>query len=264
MALPASVSKKIERAEKHLHDLQAVQQGFLDSNPYDLRIQDNSESGRRETIVTRADPIPADIDVIAGDVIHNLRSALDHVIYQLVLANGGKADNGGMFPIWRTKADYKASRPGHANGISKAALDILYELKPYKGGNSALWTLHRLDIIDKHRLMLATPTANHSVILEFDPKKMFGNVPTPEGHPGWDTFPVQSLRVGVAEPTILTVGAILFAAPLGNNTADNTKFAVSIALNEPGIVKLEPLVPCLQQLASVVRATTDLFAPLFP
>jgi hypothetical protein len=255
----ASVGKKIERAEHHLRDLETITQGFLESNPYDLRIQDNSQTGRRETVVTRADELPGSIAVVAGDAIHNLRSVLDHLIYRLTVENGGKSDNDAMFPIWNTKASHKAARPGYAHGISKTALDIFYALKPYKGGNSALWTLHRLDIIDKHRLMLATPTANHSVILEFDPKKMFGALPVPEGHPGSDEIPTQSLRVGVAEPDVMKVGAVLFHAPLGDDFGDNTTFVVSVALNEPGIVKLEPLVPLLNQLASAVRGTVDLF-----
>ena len=33
-------------------------------------------------------PIPVDLSLVIGDAVHNLRSALDHLAWQLVLANG--------------------------------------------------------------------------------------------------------------------------------------------------------------------------------
>ena len=132
-------------------------------------MSDDAATGLREWKVGRADPLPSSLSLLAGDVIHNLRSALDHLIYQLVIANGAKPDTSTAFPLWRTKALFMAKCPGSAKGMSQKAFDILYGLKPYKRGNPSLWTLHRLDIIDKRRLLLAVAEAHRNTIIDLGP-----------------------------------------------------------------------------------------------
>jgi len=46
----------------------------------------------------REDP-PAEWSAIIGDAVHNARSALDHLAFALVEANGGSADENTTFPI---------------------------------------------------------------------------------------------------------------------------------------------------------------------
>lgn len=50
--------------------------------------------------------MPLLCSVICGDAIHNLRSALDHLVWQLVLAEGNKPDRWNQFPIYADPDDF--------------------------------------------------------------------------------------------------------------------------------------------------------------
>jgi hypothetical protein len=253
-APPDGVRLKIKRAKSHLRDLKAMWRGFLKTRPYRVVPKDNPKTERREHTVIRAAPLPADLPLIAGDVIHNLRSALDQLIF--LLANGGEAKHEkAAFPVWGTESKFKSGRPGNAKGVSKTALDILYALKPYKRGNDALWMLHYLDIVDKHRLLL-TVAATHQQIV-FD-----GVAAMQRAFPGKldDAEGSLLLRLDSASPTPMAVGEVLLDAPIGDKSADDCKFPPFIALDEPEIGELKPLVPTLDQLVSFTEDTIALFA----
>jgi hypothetical protein len=165
---------KIQRAKKHIHELDADIAAFLKANPYRVFTEDEADTGDKVWRVQVGKHPPPRWSAIAGDAVHSLRSALDLLISQLVLANGRTVTDKTAFPIWGAESKYKSGRPGYAKGASKAALDILYALKPYKGGHDGLWRLHRLDIVDKHRLLLAVVAAHRNVIL---PSPAMGDVP---------------------------------------------------------------------------------------
>jgi hypothetical protein len=111
----------------------------------------------------RVPTLSFDAIAIAGDVIHNLRSALDHLANQLVLvgliatplstplteAEWRQIE----FPICDGIAKYKSSKAGKVKGMTPMAKEAIDRLKPYKGGNDALWRIHELDNIDKHRTL---------------------------------------------------------------------------------------------------------------
>lgn len=241
---------KLQRAKHHLDDLVEAIKRFYETDPYDGVIQDNPETQRREFTVTRADPLPDELAVICGDAVHNLRSALDHLVWQLIIANGGKPNQNAAFPIWGSESKFKSSRPGYAKGVSKQALDLLYGLKPYKGGSDALWRIHQLDIVDKHRLLLTVAMRHESVILDLGPLFESAN------------FPSIPIGINPAEKVAIEVGSVLFSAPLGDEAHDKVKATFEVALSEPEIPIYEPAPKALHELTSFVDEVIDLFAPL--
>lgn len=84
-------------------------------------------------------------------------SALDLLVYQLVLANGKRPDIRTEFPIFLDPTKYKAGGPRKVKGADKATMDIFDSLQPCNETQAAdqhpLWLLHRLDIRDKHQLL---------------------------------------------------------------------------------------------------------------
>src|ERR1700678_2298437 len=151
----ALLRAKIQRAKKHLYDLEIElvkyegrkkRVGLADFDP-----KTGEMVGNPSTIELSV--ISFDALTIAGDVIHNLRSALDHLAHHLVLVGspGVIPTRQIEFPIAQDFATYEAIKTRKVKGMRLAAIKAIDALKPYKGGNDALWRIHELDIIDKHR-----------------------------------------------------------------------------------------------------------------
>lgn len=256
------IDLKIERAKKHLRDLDALFIAFGKTDPYKVVLKKNPDTGQREHTVTKLHPVPPDVSTITGDVIHNLRAALDHLIWQLVIADGGKPEENPdayAFPIWDAKAKYESGFPGKAKGVSKPALKRLRRLQPYKGGNGdALWRIHYLDIVDKHRLLLTVNAAQTGITFVGDHvlwDKADPNAPPEFVH----ASPEAPVKYAKRDPTPVKVGSVLATFAAKDKSHDDTEFAVTVSLNEPAIGGLEPLFPALKQLIDFTAGVVTLF-----
>jgi hypothetical protein len=99
-----------------------------------------------------------------GDCVHNLRSALDLLAVELVRANGGTPGDYTAFPVGSDYRHFQTSAIRRVNGASTKAIDLICRLKPYRRQDSLIYRLHRLDIADKHQLIIPVAAAH----------KMFG------------------------------------------------------------------------------------------
>jgi hypothetical protein len=107
----------------------------------------------------------ARIGAIIGDCIHNLRSSLDTLMWQLVLLRGGKPSRRTQFPIFERRAAYRARAPAMISGVSRSDRGTLERLQPFyrsRGrlppGGHPLAILARLSNTDKHRVIHAAAT----------------------------------------------------------------------------------------------------------
>lgn len=94
----ASAYAKLDRADKHLGELRELLLAYM-SQP-DV-VTGNLANGPTPQSF-RIQGAGHEIQAVIGDIAQNLRSALDHVVWQLVLANGGTPKPGGggtQFPI---------------------------------------------------------------------------------------------------------------------------------------------------------------------
>src|SRR5690348_9159062 len=79
---------KVERAERHIRDLQAAIDAFLARDPYPYVVKDDVERGTRSVAMVVRELVPDELGLIAGDAIHNLRSALDIMLCDIAAAHG--------------------------------------------------------------------------------------------------------------------------------------------------------------------------------
>ena len=148
---------KIERARKHLQglaeDLLAVEKHTIVEK----------ESGSFKTVPM----LPWGVIAATGDIVHNLRSALDHLAWQLVCVGtpGMEPTRQVGFPIAIDADTYNTEKTAKVNGMSEDAKEKIDRLQPYKGGDDNLWRIHELDNIDKHRTLL---TVAYDVTLAAD------------------------------------------------------------------------------------------------
>src|SRR5437868_5598044 len=140
---------KIERAKQHILNLESVIVPFFDDAPYtyaaDLHPQIPWYIIRLETIK----PLPDSVPVLIGDAVHNLRSSLDHLMWQLVEAGGGTPNRSTYFPIISVGAQAakryaSAVSQGEISKIRPGADKILEAVQPYRTGDDTLSNLHAL------------------------------------------------------------------------------------------------------------------------
>lgn len=159
------VKLKVGRALEHLLALDDEIAAYRDKDPYKiLREIDYGDSRLRFSYWLTEFP-PPHLSVVIGDVVNNLRSALDHLAWQLVLANGGtpRSDRPAtQFPIRLKQRDRSGNvrPPEVAGGVAPAVVAELDQLQPYQRRldpeKHPLALLAELSNVDKHRTLHTT------------------------------------------------------------------------------------------------------------
>lgn len=147
---------KIERAKKHINDLNAEIERYIAKSPFELWSRFKKKPSEREIFVKQNERIPDEIPLILGDAIHNLKSALDILAWRMV---GDKAPNPKrvLFPFADTEEGLKGSIGNRQTALAgEQVVRAIKELKPYKGGNQHLYGVQTLDTSDKHHFIITT------------------------------------------------------------------------------------------------------------
>jgi hypothetical protein len=278
---PASVDYKVERAKKHLIELEREISAFLATEPYriDTKPHPNQPNGAKYYVASTPSKQPISIPLIVGDVLFNLRAALDHLAYQLAVNNGTtdkKILRETSFPILDSAKLYGKISRDKMKGMSQVAKDAIDAVKPYKEGNTILWQLHSLNNIDKHRTVVTVglalgwhslPTGlNQSVIDTLKTAHANNLVSDWEDVFGSHT-PSEIVSVNV-RPAIrkcpLEIGDELTLAwddPAIHQNAE-LKFTFEVAFAEPGIIQSQPVLAALKDMASAIDNIIIDFKPL--
>ena len=157
-----SVWLKVVRAKEHLDFLHTETQRFLALKPCKVIVEKNFEKNLKDYRIDSRFEIkrepPAEWSAIVGDFTYNLRSALDHLAWQLALLVTTKPHRSTEFPIFNSTSAYQ-DRSSGANrklrDVLPASHSIIESLQPYHRGDwpevEHLWWLHEINRIDKHR-----------------------------------------------------------------------------------------------------------------
>jgi hypothetical protein len=150
---------KVERAEKHIADLETIFRHFVHENVKRLR-PERKHRLLKGGQIARPATFPKHTPTILGDALHNLRAALDYTYHVAAEANHAAFDRFRRFPFGQDRQSVEGSINGHKlKGIapSDAVIGtILDEIQPYESGKFGLYGLHRLDITDKHLVLIPT------------------------------------------------------------------------------------------------------------
>ncbi len=164
----AGARAKVERAKQHINELDTILGAFFRTNPYRVGTKRDPQTRRLIYYLVSVRDVPPEISVVAGEVLQSMRSALDHLAYQLVLVGTGQSDPfyHVYFPIFDSSSEYEAKKLKQIRGMRQDAIDAIDELKPYRGGNDTLWRLHKLNLVDKHRLLVTVGSQMRSADIE--------------------------------------------------------------------------------------------------
>jgi hypothetical protein len=173
---------KVDRANKHIFDIRNRLVSLQDSETSSVEVNPATGSERLKHDFTDRTAL-TDIALMVGDAVHNLKCALDYTWFQTIERLAPVAvGKFSKFPVYRFSDQLKTALEGREIHIAAPKLFdlMLTKIKPYEGGNPAIWTVHKLDIRDKHRLLIPVFTNLSIVGIEVEDER--GN-----RHPG-DTW----------------------------------------------------------------------------
>jgi hypothetical protein len=248
------VQIKMDRAQAHAHELDKAFWGAFPRGACKTTVEVHDE-GRRHVYLADHPPAPDPVwGAIAGDAIHNLRSALDHLAYQLVLLSGGQPTNSTAFPILNRPPRKWCGRrelPVISGGIPEVVRELLDSIQPYQRRYPHdLDALRDLDNIDKHKVIVAVSTASRAHGTTFDPDN-----PPPESDTQWTRRPLKHGEV---------VAILIYEAP--NPQPDpHLEFIAqpSFGLGQP-LAREDVRIILKHSLRARVQEAIDLFKPMFP
>jgi hypothetical protein len=170
-----SARLKLDRAAVHIDAVKKAVGEYIGSEPGVI----TEDANGKPTLNFRSLP-PPEISILAGEALYQMRSALDHLAFDLVKLNAMQIqlpaawEKRCEFPLL-TEVPIKGNLPVPWElplpynffdrclpGISKGAFAFIERLQPHyrRNGSSQLWFLAKLANIDKHRhLNLTKPQA---------------------------------------------------------------------------------------------------------
>jgi hypothetical protein len=187
--------------------------------------------------------------VLSGEIIHHLRSSLDHVVWQLSseMAHSSIPDRI-EFPIFKERpvGEGPLSRYNRKiEGIPKSnigALALIKSVQPYNGAHpldDPLWIIHDMDRIDKHREIIVVAYVFPYVIDEDAVR-----------------FVTNQVNTGITHE-------VAMARLSKRQMQMNPKLSPQVAFRQFGERECQPVIPSLLQLASYIRSVVYAFRDYF-
>ncbi len=164
----SGIRERLIRAKQNILNLDAEIDGFFKTSKYPILSYEDKQLLLEASEYHRRRPIPRRFSILAGEIIHHLRSCFDHIAWQFSCPSYRVSKPTKIeFPIFEVPPSQKPGRTGYekyVKGIFNPAALILIEVfQPYNSPNpvdSPLSIIHKMDITDKHReLVLCFPTA---------------------------------------------------------------------------------------------------------
>lgn len=164
---------KLDRAEKHLDEIEARGLAWVTvEETWGFRSQVNERERRYIVLIWLAEPPPPVLALMVDEVIHHLRSALDHLACYLVEWSGGQVGRS-AWPIVRSEYQWERTiaqrrrrwqfwrkqRGGELAGATDEVRTFVQGKQPYKRPgktrNDPLLSLNDLWNTEKHRVINA-------------------------------------------------------------------------------------------------------------
>lgn len=155
---------KVDRARRHLVDLQLQVATWRVAAPAPTFTVEALDDGHAHVVrVVEVPDVPVEWSLVLGDVVHNLRSALDLLAWQAVIAGGGSPSKRTAFPVFSRNVNDVGDKGVTValKGAAPRLVESIRRFQPFNRcetrealRNDALWVLHNLDIEDKHHLLV--------------------------------------------------------------------------------------------------------------
>jgi hypothetical protein len=265
LGMADSASLKIDRAAKHVAELSEL---LRKNRPFVLVVQTYVETGQRTAFTKKNAAVVNDIALVCGDVVHNLRSALDHAYFDIVSPHCTTDKERRMiqFPFTsKTQELRKTLVDGYAHRAGTGFFCAMLKLRPHgeEGGNEMLYLLREASNLDKHRLLI--PAVDYTSADGTKWKAAFPDIPLGIGG--------ENMTLALSSTTLKWVQFDVPARLLGRSIADILRLYEREIDLRPDVVlqigamgRVCPLIPTLNQMINAVRETVSIMreAALLP
>jgi hypothetical protein len=155
---------KVQLAHSELQAYQTDHLVVFKTNPIRLRTEPEREPLRYRFAAEYVPKLPHRLGARLGSIVHGLRSALDHLMWQVVREDGSaEPDSGVRFPVADSVEELRADHPWLSR-LSAEHLALVMEDQPFRSGSGdALSELERLAAVERHEALL--PRVSASLLL---------------------------------------------------------------------------------------------------
>lgn len=254
---------KVARAKKHAVELNARIESYWQSGPIELMREDNHVERKTLIRVIRAAKVPIDLSAVIGDVIHNLRSALDLVASEMVVRGGGNREHA-QFPVFDNDSDFNRGlrEKRGMRSAPREAIEVARSLQTYRAvENSPLQDIHKLNILDKHRMIIPVALAYSEFLL--DPTQSFRQLFSELGFPA-DTFLFPKLVLAPLDTFApLKEGEILHSQGWGaDGTREELEFKFQVSFEKGQPAEGKAITPTIHEFIAYTQFAMQRFEPL--
>jgi hypothetical protein len=155
--IPLANSKlRLKRARDQFDALRTEIKEWCKTDSYTTTIEKDVDTGEHVLLAEGVRDLPACWSVIAGEIVHNCRSALDNAIYDLTIRHTGDPVKGSEFPIFSTRDRFKTAGIRRIIGVNPPCRTFIESTQPFNSdepSETILWVLHEMSNIDKHRTL---------------------------------------------------------------------------------------------------------------
>jgi len=154
----SGVLAKLRRAEEHREAFDDLVAEFAAGEPYTILTEYDPRTGWHTLRwhVLREPPLE-ELALVFGDLISNLRTSLDYLVWQLVLAAGNRPGRRTGFPVVRRAKDWEVQSRAALQGVAPAWVAEVEARQPYhrpeRPALHPLAILEHVNNINKHRFL---------------------------------------------------------------------------------------------------------------
>ena len=211
-----------------------------------ISVRDPDPNGPNEFVVAvEKAPFPLAFMVEAGAYINAIRSSLDILATSLAYRYRIPKPEDHYFPVAPSKTIFESLRgykgSEFVQGLPQSERVKIESLKPYEGGNKALWALHRFDIVRKHRRLISP-----AILLNLVTVKAWGFQPT-------DVFTMVSRWVPIHGEAVL--------GHLKKDRVDDPEIEIApyVAIDEAGPFQRKGVIETIREFAGCANSIIKWF-----
>lgn len=256
------VEAKLDRANEILGCLEKESFKYFSQDPPVVRLEHKNTNNEYAFIAYGEPNPPLRFSIMAGEIVHHLRSSLDHLITALVIRNGVEPTYQHQFPICTSEDDFqRACKKGQIRGISESAKKLIRSVQPFTTptpSNTILNVITKYDNADKHRLLVVVTAIAHlndviTIGINHSIAKSLGR----EGKPP----AIVGVEMGAQKISVdgVAVFKLKFEEPAPEYQIDDTGLLPQLAFEKCGSLENAPVIPMLRAMIEGTLHTIRLF-----